>query len=73
MNTGHARVAVGRAPAWPWAAHALCIWAERGFGPVTLELVFLFSDYIQILANLKICVGFICTQKIMKQILLERF
>jgi hypothetical protein len=43
----------------PWAAHALCIWAERGFGPVTLELVFLFSEYIQILANLKICVGFI--------------
>jgi hypothetical protein len=31
----------------------------RGFGPVTLELVFLFSDYIQILANLKICVVFI--------------
>jgi hypothetical protein len=31
----------------------------RGFGPVTLELVFLFFDYIQILANLKICVVFI--------------
>jgi hypothetical protein len=52
MNVGRARVAVGR-------THALCNWAERGFGPVTLELVFLFSEYIQILANLKICVGFI--------------
>jgi hypothetical protein len=47
------------APTWPWAARALCNWAERGFGLVTLELVFLFSEYIQILANLKICVGFI--------------
>jgi hypothetical protein len=28
------RVAMGRAPAWPWAAPALCNWAERGFGPV---------------------------------------
>jgi hypothetical protein len=37
----------------------LCIWAEHGFGPVTLKLIFLFCEYIQILANLKICVGFI--------------
>jgi hypothetical protein len=30
-----------------------------GFGPVTVELIFLFSEYIQILVNSKICVGFI--------------
>jgi hypothetical protein len=40
--------------------HALlCNWAERRFGPVAVGLSFLFSEYIQILANLKICVGFI--------------
>jgi hypothetical protein len=37
----------------------LCNWAEREFGPVALKLIFLFSEYIQILTNLKICVGFI--------------
>jgi hypothetical protein len=31
----------------------------RGFGPVTVELIFLFSEYIQFLTNSKICVGFI--------------
>jgi hypothetical protein len=61
-------------PARPWAAcivqmgragtvdvgHALlCNWAVRGFGPVTVELIFLFSEYIQFLTNSKICVGFI--------------
>jgi hypothetical protein len=66
-STGRVRMAVGRAR----AVHVgradtarvgqvpLCNWAERGFGPVTLELVFLFSEYIQILTNLKICIGFI--------------
>jgi hypothetical protein len=44
-------VSVGHAP--------LCNWAEREFGPVTLDLVFLISEYIQILVNLKFCVGFI--------------
>jgi hypothetical protein len=52
VHVGRADVAsVGQAP--------LCNWAECGFGLVTLELVFLISEYIQILANLKICVGFI--------------
>jgi hypothetical protein len=32
---------------------------RSGFGPVTVELLFLFSEYIQIPANLKICVEFI--------------
>jgi hypothetical protein len=41
------------------AAHALCNCAERGFGLVALKLIFLFSKYIQILTNIKICVGFI--------------
>jgi hypothetical protein len=35
-SVGRARVAVGHAP--------LCIWAERGFGPEALKLIFLFSD-----------------------------
>jgi hypothetical protein len=40
--------------------HALlCNWVVRGFDPVTVELIFLFSEYIQILVNSKICVGFI--------------
>jgi hypothetical protein len=43
-----------------------------GFGPLAFDLCFLFSEYIQILANSKICVGFIWTRKIMKQILLDR-
>jgi hypothetical protein len=52
-------VHVGRADAAGVGQAPLCIWAERGFGPVALKLIFLFSEYIQILANLKICVGFI--------------
>jgi hypothetical protein len=67
------RVGRGR-PSKPWAAcvvpmgragavdvgHALlCNWAERGFGPVTFDYIFIFSKYIQFLANSKICVGFI--------------
>jgi hypothetical protein len=64
--------AVSRGPR-TWAAPALCDWAERGFGLVALGLDFIFSEYIQFLANSKICVGFIRTRKIMKQILLERF
>jgi hypothetical protein len=52
MHMGRAdAVSVGHAP--------LCNWADREFGPVTLDLVFLISEYIQILANLKFCVGFI--------------
>jgi hypothetical protein len=31
---GPARVAVDRAPPWPWVAPALCDWAERGFSPL---------------------------------------
>jgi hypothetical protein len=52
VSTGHARVAMGRAP-------ALCDWVMRGFGPVALGLDFIFSKYIQFLANSKNCVGFI--------------
>jgi hypothetical protein len=60
-------MAMGRARAVPWAepvkcawaTRALCIWAERGFGPVAADLNFLFSKYIQFLANSKFCVGFI--------------
>jgi hypothetical protein len=52
-------VHMGRANAASLGQAPLCNWVEHGFGPVTLELVFLFSDYIQILANLKMCVGFI--------------
>jgi hypothetical protein len=67
VNMGRARVAVGRAhavhvgraDATSVGQAPLCNWTERGFGPVTLELVFLISEDIQILANLKICVGFI--------------
>jgi hypothetical protein len=59
------------APVWPWAAHALCAWAEptpracstrhcaSGFRPRDTQIDFLFSEYIQFLANSKICVGFI--------------
>jgi hypothetical protein len=32
---------------------------ENVFGPVALGVDFLFSEYIQFLANSKICVGFI--------------
>jgi hypothetical protein len=67
VNTGRARVGVcraravhmGRADAASVGQVSLCNWAERGFGSVTLELVFLISEYIQILSNLKIYVGFI--------------
>jgi hypothetical protein len=63
-------------PSWatPWAAHALCTWAEptpRAWAKCTVHLgrawfrpsgshfKFLFSEYIQFLVNSKICVGFI--------------
>jgi hypothetical protein len=46
-------------PVWSWATRALCNWAERSCGPVALGLDFIFSEYIQFLANSKICVGFI--------------
>jgi hypothetical protein len=60
VAVGHARaVHMGRADAMSVGHAPLCNWAEREFGPVTLDLVFLISEYIQILANLKICVGFI--------------
>jgi hypothetical protein len=67
VNTGRAphergpcdRVAMGRARAVHVGQAPLCNWAEREFGPVALKLIFLFFEYIQILANLKICVGFI--------------
>jgi hypothetical protein len=40
--------------------HALlCNWAEQVFGPVAFDYIFRFSEYIQFLANSKICVGFI--------------
>jgi hypothetical protein len=39
--------------AWPWAAPALCDWAEHSFGRVALGLDFIFSEYIQFLANSK--------------------
>jgi hypothetical protein len=58
-NPGRPRVAVGCAPAWPRAAPSLCDYAERDFGPVALGLDFIFSEYIQFLANSKICVEFI--------------
>jgi hypothetical protein len=66
VNTGRAprgrgpcpRVAVGRARTVHVGHASLCNWAEREFGLVALKLIFLFSEYIQILANLKICVGF---------------
>jgi hypothetical protein len=50
---------MGRADAASVGQAPLCNWAEREFGLVALKLIFLFSEYIQILANLKICVGFI--------------
>jgi hypothetical protein len=56
VAVGHARaVRVGRAYTASVGQVPLCNWAERGFGPVALKLIFLFSEYIQILANLKIC------------------
>jgi hypothetical protein len=66
---GHVRCASRAVP-------TLCKQAEScaasGLGPLAIDLFVLFSEYIQILANSKICVGFIWTQKIMKQILLDR-
>jgi hypothetical protein len=45
VATGRARaVRVGRADAAGVGQALLCIWAERGFGPETLKLIFLFSD-----------------------------
>jgi hypothetical protein len=32
----------GPCPAWPRVAPALCIWAERGFVPEALKLIFIF-------------------------------
>jgi hypothetical protein len=67
VNTGRAqrgcgpcaRVAVGRTRTVHVGHAPLCNWAEREFGPVALKLIFLFSEYIQILVNLKFCLGFI--------------
>jgi hypothetical protein len=60
VSAGRARaMRVGQADAAGVGQAPLCIWAERGFGPEALKLIFLFSDFIQILTNLKICVGFI--------------
>jgi hypothetical protein len=60
VAVGHARaVRVGRADTAGMGQAPLCIWAERGFGREALKLIFLFSDFIQIHANSKICVGFI--------------
>jgi hypothetical protein len=42
------------------------------FRPSGSRISFPFSEYIQIITNLKICVGFIWTRKIMNQILLDR-
>jgi hypothetical protein len=45
VATGRARaVRVGRADAAGVGQALLCIWAERGFGPETPKLIFLFSD-----------------------------
>jgi hypothetical protein len=41
-------VRVGRADATGVDQAPLCIWAERGFGPEALKLIFLFSDFNQI-------------------------
>jgi hypothetical protein len=35
------RCACGPCPVWPRAVLALCIWAERGFGPEALKLIFI--------------------------------
>jgi hypothetical protein len=54
---------VGHAPHGQWAAgtvvQAGCEMGRGGFGPMAFDLIFLFSEYIQILANSKFCVGFI--------------
>jgi hypothetical protein len=47
VAVGRARaVHVGRADAADVGQAPLCIWVERGFGPVALKLIFLFSEYI---------------------------
>jgi hypothetical protein len=33
-----------RAALWTWATPLLCDWAVRGFGPVTVELIFYFLN-----------------------------
>jgi hypothetical protein len=48
-SAGRARVAVGQADAAGVGQAPLCIWAERGFGPETLKLIFLFSDLFNLL------------------------
>jgi hypothetical protein len=58
-STAAGRAGRGR-PDKPWATRAvgvghapLCKWIECSFGPVAVGLNFLFSEYIQIFANLK--------------------
>jgi hypothetical protein len=50
---GHACYAHGPSQRHQRGPRALCNWAEHGFGPVAVELNFLFSEYIQFLANSK--------------------
>jgi hypothetical protein len=52
-------VHTGRAGAVDVGHALLCNWAERGFGPVAFDYIFIFFEYIQFLANSKICLGFI--------------
>jgi hypothetical protein len=52
-------VQMGRVGTMDVGRTLLCNWAVRGFGPVAFDLYFLFSEYIQILANSKICLGFV--------------
>jgi hypothetical protein len=60
VAVGHARtVRVGRPDAASVGQAPRCNRAEREFSPMALKLIFLFSEYIQILRDLKICVGFI--------------
>jgi hypothetical protein len=61
-SAGRARVAVdraramrmGRADSAGVGQAPLCIWAERGFGPEALKLIFLFSDLFNSLQIQKI-------------------
>jgi hypothetical protein len=64
-HTGSARRGHGPRP-------ALGSGRER-FRPCCTRLNFINFSFVQFVANSKICVGFIRTRKIMKQILLERF
>jgi hypothetical protein len=53
---GHVRYASRAASAlWPWAAR-YCATGLRWIRPVDRGIIFLFSEYIQIFANSKICV-----------------